>query len=122
MAVKIADTLGRLGKGFWIINAKDAGLSDGRDVETVLIEVEALAKGKGNGYVFDTTSDMLASLNDEEFVANLNLGDNLYIRETDVPDYWWDGTQVQMLETQKLDLDNLATEATEQDLKEAFEV
>lgn len=67
-------------------------------------EAEIIAKGRATGYVFDTYNDMQTALQDSEFVAKLVLGDNLYIRETDVPDYWWDGTSAQLLETQKVDL------------------
>lgn len=67
-------------------------------------EAEAIAKGRATGYVFDTTEDLDAWLADPVNTANLNLGDNLYIRATDVPDYWWDGEQKQILETQKVDL------------------
>ena len=67
-------------------------------------EAEIIAKGRATGYVFDTTADMEAWLADASNVAKLVLGDNLYIRETDVPDYWWDGASAQKLETQKVDL------------------
>lgn len=104
MSVNIADTLGRIGKGFWLLFAKDAGMSDGRDVETVIKEIEAIAKGRNKGYVFDTKDGMDTQLADAEFTKNLLLGDNLYIREVNVPDFWWDGTKAQQLETQKVDL------------------
>ena len=74
------------------------------DIETALDDIEAIAKGRATGYVFDTVDDMNTWLADSDNVANLVLGDNLYIRATDVPDYWWDGTQAQQLETQKVDL------------------
>lgn len=67
-------------------------------------EAESIAKGRATGYVFDTKADMDAWLENPENVSNLVLGDNLYIRATDVPDYWWDGSAAQMLETQKVDL------------------
>ena len=67
-------------------------------------EAESIAKGRATGYVFDTKADMDAWLENPENVSNLVLGDNLYIRATDVPDYWWDGSSAQMLETQKVDL------------------
>lgn len=34
----------------------------------------------------------------------IKVGTNLYIRELNVPDYWWDGTRPQPLETQKVNL------------------
>ncbi len=72
-------------------------------------DVEAIAKGRATGYVFDTKDDMDAWLTDSENVVKLVLGDNLYIRATDVPDYWWDGTAAQELETQKVDLSEYAS-------------
>lgn len=66
--------------------------------------IEAIAKGRATGYVFDTKADMDLALEDTEFVSKLVLGDNLYIRATDTPDYWWDGENAQQLETQKVDL------------------
>lgn len=76
------------------------------DIQDKVDEVEAIAKGRSAGYVFDTEDAMttwVAAHSDE-----LNLGDNLYIRATDVPDYWWDGSLVQPLETQKVDLTEYA--------------
>lgn len=74
-------------------------------------EAEAIAKGRATGYVFDTIDDLDAWLADPTNTATLVLGDNLYIRATDVPDYWWDGTQKQPLETQKVDLSEYAKSA-----------
>jgi hypothetical protein len=74
-----------------------------------LTAVEAVAKGRATGYVFDTKEDMDAWLANSINTEQLVLGDNLYIRAPDVPDYWWDGTQVQQLETQKVDLTEYMT-------------
>lgn len=72
-------------------------------------EGRLFAKGRAPGYVFDTLADLELALEDVEFTSKLVLGDNLYIRATDVPDYWWDGEQKQQLETQKVDLTGYAT-------------
>lgn len=77
-----------------------------------LASVEAVAKGRATGYVFDTETDMFNWLGDAENVAKLILGDNLYIRETDVPDFWWDGFAPQPLETQKVDLEEYAKKSS----------
>lgn len=68
-------------------------------------EAKTIAKGRATGYVFDTVSDMETWLASEENTQTLVLGDNLYIRDTGVPDYWWDGIQTQPLETQKVDME-----------------
>ena len=70
-------------------------------------QAETIARGRATGYVFDTMADLETALTNEEFVAGLVVGDNLYIRATDVPDYWWDGTTKQQLEAEKPDLSGL---------------
>ena len=74
------------------------------EIKEDLGEIEAIAKGRATGYVFNTLEDLDSWLSDTANTANLVLGDNLYIRATDVPDYWWDGAEKQQLETQKVDL------------------
>ncbi len=63
-----------------------------------------VAMGRNQARVFATVEAMDEWLAVPENVEQMNVGDNLYITATDVPDYWWDGTQQQPLETQKVDL------------------
>lgn len=79
-------------------------------------EAKTIALGRATGYVFDTEADMRAWLNVPENINNLVLGDNLYIRDVNVPDYWWDGTKAQQLETQLVDLTEYATKEEVDDL------
>ena len=65
---------------------------------------ETIAKGRATGYVFNTIEDLNLWLQNAENTNKLVLGDNLYIRAVGVPDYWWDGFEKQVLETQKVDL------------------
>lgn len=74
------------------------------NIQAVAANAENIAKGKATGYVFDTLADLELWLLDVNNTAKLVLGDNLYIKATDVPDYWWDGTTKQPLETQKVNL------------------
>ena len=74
------------------------------DINGHLDTVESIAKGRATGYVFDTVADLDIWLEDETNVAQLVLGDNFYVRDIGVPDYWWDGQAKQPLETQKVDL------------------
>ena len=76
---------------------------------TIAGEARNIAKGKATGHVFNTEADMTAWLANQDNVSNLVQGDNLYIRDINVPDYWWDGTTPQQLETQKVDLTEYAT-------------
>lgn len=73
-----------------------------------LSPIEAIAKGRSAGYVFKTVSHLNWWLEQSGNKEKLVTGDNLYITATDVPDYWWDGTQPQELETQKVDLSEYA--------------
>lgn len=77
--------------------------------------IDSLA-GSAPGLVFDTVADMEAYV--AEHAAELKVGQNLYIREVDVPDYWWDGTAVQELEV-KVDLSGYAKQAEVDSLSEA---
>lgn len=78
------------------------------EIENISKQAEIIAKGRATGYVFDTLEDLDNWLLEEENVSKLVLGDNLYIRTVGVPDYWWDGTNKQVLETEKPDLTEYA--------------
>ena len=78
--------------------------------------IDSLA-GSAPGLVFDTVADMEAYV--AEHCAELKGGQNLYIREVDVPDYWWDGTSAQELEV-KVDLSGYAKQTEVDKLSEAI--
>lgn len=42
----------------------------------------------------------------------LKVGQNIYIVETVTPDYWWDGTGLQVLETDKVEIDSMTYDET----------
>ncbi len=66
-----------------------------------------IANGKKASYVFDTEDDMKTFVGNEANAAKLQVGDAILIRATDVPDYWWDGTTYQIMETRKFELATL---------------
>ncbi|KAA6370810.1 MAG: hypothetical protein EZS28_033663, partial [Streblomastix strix] len=74
-----------------------------------LQEVRDIASGKSKGYVFATTQEMNTWMEDQENVAKLAIGDNLYIVDKEVMDYWWDGTNLRALETELPDMSNVVT-------------
>ncbi|KAA6375859.1 MAG: hypothetical protein EZS28_028612, partial [Streblomastix strix] len=74
-----------------------------------LQEVRDIASGKSKGYVFATTDEMNTWMDDQENVAKLAIGDNLYIVDKEVMDYWWDGTNLRALETELPDMSNVVT-------------
>lgn len=79
-----------------------------QEVNKTAKEAQAIAKGRATGHVFETEEDLDLWLAEDSHVAELVVGDNLYIRNLAVPDYWWDGAQKQPLETQKVDLSEYA--------------
>ncbi|KAA6385801.1 MAG: hypothetical protein EZS28_018674 [Streblomastix strix] len=74
-----------------------------------LQEVRDIASGKSKGYVFATTDEMNAWMEDQENIAKLAIGDNLYIVDKQVMDYWWDGSSLRALETELPDMSNVMT-------------
>ena len=86
---------------------KDTVKPDITEVKTIAEKAEVIAKGRATAYIYDTVEALDTDLANPEFVAKLVKGDNFYIKALDVPDYWWDGTQKQQLETEKPDLTGL---------------
>jgi hypothetical protein len=78
------------------------------NIRNAVAEAKAIAEGKSRARVFATKSELDTWLLDSENVALLQIGDNFYIEETDKPDYWWNGTTIKELETQKVDLTEYA--------------
>ncbi|KAA6365823.1 MAG: hypothetical protein EZS28_038650, partial [Streblomastix strix] len=77
--------------------------------QSQLQEVRDIAQGKSKGYVFATTDEMNTCMEDQENVAKLSIGDNLYIVNKQVMDYLWDGTNFRLLETELPDMSNVVT-------------
>ena len=77
-------------------------------------EALTIAKGRNRALTFLTYQELSSWIDgdftrpDGKTVSDLMTGDNLYIVETGVPDYWWDGEQIRPLETQKVDLSEYA--------------
>lgn len=65
-----------------------SAIYDDTDIRNKINTVESIAKGKTTGLVFNTKADMETWLSTVANKDKLNLGDNLYIKATDVPDYW----------------------------------
>lgn len=79
------------------------------DIRQKVDEAKAIAEGKSRARVFATESALDTWLSNPENVALLQIGDNFYIEEIDKPDYWWNGTTIKELETQKVDLTDYYT-------------
>lgn len=88
-------------------------------VQETADEAKKIAEGRARSKVFETFDDMQTYLKNANN-SELKIGDNLYIKALNVPDYWVStildnniGTygyyQVAQLETQKVDLSNIYT-------------
>lgn len=108
------DAKGRVTSGTNPTTLAGYGITDAA-TKTELSATEAIAKGASRALVFDTSAQLDSWLagtytrSDGKKKADLIIGDNLYIKATNVPDYWWDGTQKQELETAKVDLTDYLT-------------
>jgi hypothetical protein len=86
------------------INTHNSSETAHTDIRNAVAEAKVIAEGKSRARVFATKSALDTWLLDSENVELLQIGDNFYIEETDKPDYWWNGTTIKELETQKVDL------------------
>ena len=76
--------------------------------QTTANEAKSIAQGRAQAKVFDTVEDMNAWLAVPANTATLNVGDPIYIRAANSPDYWWDGAQALEMETD-VDLTDVCT-------------
>ena len=80
------------------------------DIRLMATEAKTIALGKANSLVFDTKEQLDSwvagtyTRPDGKTTADLKVGDNLYIVELGVPDYWWDGNSIQPLGAEKPNL------------------
>lgn len=80
-------------------------------------EAKNIALGKAGAICFDTKEQMDLWTRGEyirpdgKTTNDLKIGDNLYILELEVPDFWWDGTTAQPLESEKPNLSDYYTKS-----------
>lgn len=84
--------------------------SDINGLAETIATVTNIANGKCKTEVFDTVDDMNTWLANSENTKDLKPGDSFLIRAVDVPDYWWDGSSAQVLETTKVTIEFLTND------------
>lgn len=77
-------------------------------VYNAIVDVIEIAEGKRKSYVFDDVAALDLWLAISTNVDLLQIGDVFLLRSTIEPDYWWDGSTKQILDT-NMDLDGYAT-------------
>lgn len=111
----------------WAGNANYAGdVTNGAGVsmnslKSAVDNLETVAKGGAIAKVFDTKEDLDTWLAVEGNPDTLSVGQNIYIAATGTPDYWWDGIGLQILETDKIEIESMTYEETMAILNEAAE-
>lgn len=88
-----------------------SGLASTGYVDGEIDKVMNVANGKTKTYVYDTVAALQADLSNSDFVNKLNKGDVFLIKALNVPDYWWNGAGISILETTKCDLSGYAKTA-----------
>lgn len=102
----------------WTGNAYFAGdVSNGAGVSLNSLKSDvdnmaAIAAGGAIAKVFDTKADLDTWLAVEGNAETLVVGQNIYIKAKDTPDYWWDGTGLQVLETDKVEIESMTYDET----------
>lgn len=94
--------------------------------KTIADEANSIAKGATVAQVFDTEALMNAWIKNSANKGKLKVGDNLYIKAVDVPDYWVSAVlqtpnasgayyEVSQLETGKVDLNDVVSASSDED-------
>lgn len=92
------------------VEVHNAASGTHEDIRLMANEAKTIALGKANSLVFDTKEQLDSwvagtyTRPDGKTTADLKVGDNLYIVEVGVPDYWWDGSSIQPLGAEKPNL------------------
>lgn len=97
-------------------------LTDVGNTKEMASEALSIAKGKNRAHVFNTTDDLYAWLSNPDNAEVYQVGDNLYIVDTGVPDWWISEVlneadvetgfyyKIAQLETQKVDLTEITSQ------------
>lgn len=102
----------------WQGNAKFAGdVTNGAGIslnslKSAIDNMEVIAAGGSIAKVFDTKADLDAWLLVEGNPETLKVGQNIYIADIGTPDYWWDGKELQILETDKVTIETMTYDET----------
>lgn len=96
-----------------LIVSGDVKNGAGVSLNSLKSAIDNISTGGGvTAKVFDTKADLDAWLAVEGNADTLVVGQNIYIKATNTPDYWWDGTGLQILETDKVEIESMTYNET----------
>lgn len=87
-----------------VTNGAGASLNS---LKSAVDNLSDIASGGTIAKVLDTKAELDEWLAVEGNPETLSIGQNIYIREKDTPDYWWDGEALQVLETDKVVIESM---------------
>ncbi len=91
----------------------DSNFIDKDQLNSAVQEVMNVANGKRASYVFKDEAELNAFITSNQ--DSLKIGDIFLLTDTDLPDYWWTGSNIAVLETD-IDLDNYYNQSQVNDL------
>lgn len=103
-------------EGIEVHNADSNSLSH-PNIIRLAEEAKSIALGKSASLCFETEEQLNSWITGEyirldgKTVDDLKIGDNLYILQLGVPDYWWDGQAIQPLDAEHPQLEDYYTKA-----------
>lgn len=102
-----------------IFSYTTGSIVDDTQIQIELKKLEEIANGKCQSFVFDTQLKLETEienyknneLSEGDILYNIELkiGDIFLIKDTEVPDYWWNGSGISELETTNIDPNNYYT-------------
>lgn len=105
-------TLDWAGNGYFAGDVTNGAGVSLNSLKSAVDNLSDIAAGGTIAKVFDTKADLDAWLAVEGNTDTLVVSQNIYIKETGTPDYWWDGTGLQVLETDKVEIESMTYDET----------
>lgn len=114
-------TIDWVGNGWFAGDVTNGAGISLNSLKSTVDNLETIAGGGSIAKVFDTKEDLDTWLAVDGNPDTLSVGQNIYIAATGTPDYWWDGTGLQVLETDKVVIESMTYDETMAILNETAE-
>lgn len=105
-------TLDWTGNAYYAGDVRNGAGVSLNSLKSAVDNLSDIAAGGTVAKVFDTKADLDAWLAVEGNAETLVVGQDIYIEEKKTPDYWWDGTGLQVLETDKVEIESMTYDET----------
>ncbi len=109
---KNINTLDWAGNGWFAGDVTNGAGVSLNSLKSAVDNIGVIAGGASIAKVFDTKEDLDVWLAVEGNSDTLSVSQNIYIKETGTPGYWWDGTGLQPLETDKVVIESMTYDET----------